>query len=439
MFNLKPASPAHPTGFDLKEKLLIALISLFVGALIGSSGQGVFAGVNDSQTNRIRGCVQEGASTTSLTLGGRSVPSNSILRLIDPDTVCLSGESQVDWMRYLNTVIVGPTRGLAGNSIQNGAALMAALAATTSGLIKVEPGIYDLNGQQLVMKLGVSIEGSGPNLTFIESNHGAAAAGSSAAVIVGNAVELRDLTVINSNSTQQVSIGVYYLQPTPGPLRLVNVNINVKNAPGSNFGLYRDGSSNNGGTLDPPHERLEISVSGGQNAVAVRLGGLGDVTLKDCNIKASSGSVTNTGILVEDAIETSGTFHTVDGCFIETDGDNGAKSTGISLNSYELNLRNSQIQAIISGAINQGIHNTSGTLNVTNTQLQTNGTSVFSEGLSSNTATTQIENSVLSAFNNQANSTLRIANSQIGGGTNTGGTVQCFNNYNTLMAAVSCP
>jgi hypothetical protein len=218
----------------LREKLLLVTVALAVGVILGNSGLGVQAGVKDSQTNRVKGCVMDGGSTASLSLGGRNLPSNSLLRVVDPQTGCLAGEQRIDWYRQYSTITVGPV----GTSTENGTALLTAYNSANIGqLIKLEPGTYDLGGQPLVMKQGVGIEGSGTGITSIQSNIGASTAISTAATIVGAFTELRDLRVVNNNSSQSVSIGVYY---SIAGFRMRNVVIQVSNAVNYNYGFYRD-------------------------------------------------------------------------------------------------------------------------------------------------------------------------------------------------------
>ncbi|MEM9557211.1 MAG: hypothetical protein AAGC60_23330 [Acidobacteriota bacterium] len=84
--------------------------------------------------------------------------------------------------------------------IGNGAALLSAVAAATPpALIKVEPGEYDLNGGQLVMKDEVDIEGSGRGITVITSS--VPASGSNATVVAPSHIraELRGLTARNES------------------------------------------------------------------------------------------------------------------------------------------------------------------------------------------------------------------------------------------------
>lgn len=100
--------------------------------------------------------------------------------------------------RLERTVIVSPL----GTSTQNGTALVTALANLTAAsscsepyLVKIEPGIYDLGTQLLIMLECVDIEGSGENVTLIRGE-GRAFANTGTVVGASNA-ELRFATIEN--------------------------------------------------------------------------------------------------------------------------------------------------------------------------------------------------------------------------------------------------
>src|SRR5690348_7050254 len=73
---------------------------------------------------------------------------------------------------YARTVVVSPV----GTEVQNGWALgntlagITAASASTPYLLKIEPGVYDLNGAYLPMKPWVDVEGSGMNTTIITTS-----------------------------------------------------------------------------------------------------------------------------------------------------------------------------------------------------------------------------------------------------------------------------
>ncbi len=75
----------------------------------------------------------------------------------------------------VRTIIVGPV----GTAVENGAALLAALAGITTAsaedpwLLKIEPGIYDLGTSSFAMTAYVDVEGSGELATVIRGSSGA--------------------------------------------------------------------------------------------------------------------------------------------------------------------------------------------------------------------------------------------------------------------------
>ena len=90
--------------------------------------------------------------------------------------------------------------------VDSGNNLTFALAIAAGGpapvLIKLSPGVYDLNGMGIVVPNGVDIEGSGRNITTILSNiPGVDAPGGTVVVPANTSTELRDLTVRNESPT----------------------------------------------------------------------------------------------------------------------------------------------------------------------------------------------------------------------------------------------
>jgi hypothetical protein len=71
---------------------------------------------------------------------------------------------------FLRTVIVTP---VPGDPVASGAALLQALAGVVDAasdnpyLLKLEPGVYDLGSDSLVMKPFVDVEGSGEGVTRV--------------------------------------------------------------------------------------------------------------------------------------------------------------------------------------------------------------------------------------------------------------------------------
>ena len=78
-------------------------------------------------------------------------------------------------------------------------------SASNAYLVKVEPGIYDLEASSLFMRPFVDIEGSGEGITTITS-----ALGSGSGTVVGaNNSELRYLTVKNTGEAGQQVVAIF--------------------------------------------------------------------------------------------------------------------------------------------------------------------------------------------------------------------------------------
>lgn len=112
----------------------------------------------------------------------------------------------------VRTVLVSP---VPGNPVASGASLLAALAGITSPsstnpwLLKIEPGIYDLQGSSLVMRSWVDVEGSGIGVTTIKGNLNPEP-GMDAGVVEGaDNAELRYLTIAATAVQGGYVIGMY--------------------------------------------------------------------------------------------------------------------------------------------------------------------------------------------------------------------------------------
>lgn len=91
----------------------------------------------------------------------------------------------------------------------NGAALLAAVAAAVPpALIKVEPGFYDLSGQQLVMRNLVDVEGSGRDVTFINSDTSAVPSDATVLAPPNVIAQLRGLTVQHRSGGNGIGVQV---------------------------------------------------------------------------------------------------------------------------------------------------------------------------------------------------------------------------------------
>ena len=102
------------------------------------------------------------------------------------------------------TVFVSPVD---GNPVASGARLLAAVAAITDAsatnpwLVRIEPGVYDLNGQSLAMKSYVDVEGSGTGVTTVRST-----VEMLGTVQGADFAELRALTVWNEAAARAIAL-----------------------------------------------------------------------------------------------------------------------------------------------------------------------------------------------------------------------------------------
>jgi hypothetical protein len=173
----------------LPGRLLRAgLAAGIVALLLGSTAS---AAIPNATTNVFSGCY-------------RSVGGMNPLYVLDTaqQATCPVGMTLTAWQAaYRRIVVVSPIPG--GTNQQNGTALLSALQGITNAgpthtnpyLLKIEPGMYDLNGATLSMQPYVDIEGSGEDVTTITSNT------TSETVSGAKNAELRWLTVQNTDAS----------------------------------------------------------------------------------------------------------------------------------------------------------------------------------------------------------------------------------------------
>jgi hypothetical protein len=105
--------------------------------------------------------------------------------------------------------------GSGGTPAANGAALLAAYAGVPASagpaepwVVKVDAGVFDLGGSQLVLRDFVDLEGSGRNATFIDSTIvGLQSNAGTLRVPTGVDAEIRNLTVRNGSAGDGLGIG----------------------------------------------------------------------------------------------------------------------------------------------------------------------------------------------------------------------------------------
>jgi hypothetical protein len=175
--------------------------------------------------------------------GGFRFPDNTV------QTTAATGNTSL-----VRTVIVSP----AANAVSSGTALKNALAGITTAsptnpwLLKIEPGIYDLNGSALTMKQYVDIEGSGELATIITTT------GFFSVLVGANNAEVRSLTVRNTGSTGQ-GAGISNNSASP---RIRQVTVAVSGSTTEGFGISNSSSS-------PAISNVTVTCSGGTGCTGI--------------------------------------------------------------------------------------------------------------------------------------------------------------------------
>ncbi|MEO1086388.1 MAG: hypothetical protein AAFY88_19300 [Acidobacteriota bacterium] len=176
-----------------------------------------------------------------------------------------------------------------GTPVTNGNDLLTAVAAAGPGtLIKLEPGTYDLQGQQINLPDFVNIEGSGRDITTIFSNLALAPTPTVVDVAAGINGEIRQLTIFAAAET---AVGV---TSQSDELLLTEVNIEIETNR-SGVGVRIDGAESR---LDEVFVRF---LGAGGNAIGFELTGGGGPVLTSCLYFASNVQRRSIGVLIDEA------------------------------------------------------------------------------------------------------------------------------------------
>lgn len=329
----------------------------------------------------------------------------------------------------VRTVLVSP---VPGNPVASGTALRSALAnipspsSTNPWLLKIEPGIYDVQINPLQMRSWVSIEGSGIEATTIRGNVGSdlshVPAVYAGTVQGADNAELRNLTVENIGSGEH-RVAMLNLATSPRVYRVRLVTQDNENK--SLWGMLNLGF---GGGGAPTLEEIEVRVTGGGWPVGIEYQGTEIYSeLHRSRIVVLGGTTQSAGIQM-----TFGRLHRIRDTVIET--YFGASASGIYVLAtnppQDLWLTNTSIISSSSGNSNYGIYcNAAITLNVATSQIsvgnqfqaigirqiQTNGPVI-------------VLNSHILAGNGvvSSNGIVNISNSVLIGGPVTAGLKGCF-------------
>lgn len=132
----------------------------------------------------------------------RSGPRPTMALVIGASLLGANAEARP--VNLVRTEFVSP---VAGNPVASGARLLRAVAdiaapsAADPWLVKIEPGVYDLDGRSLAMRPFVDVEGSGEGVTIVRST-----VNGTGTVRGADDAELRELTVLNTAPAQAVAL-----------------------------------------------------------------------------------------------------------------------------------------------------------------------------------------------------------------------------------------
>ena len=329
------------------------------------------------------------------------------------------------------TVLVSPKN----TPTQSGTALLNALAAITDAsetrpyLIVVEPGVYDVGTNRLVMKPYVDIRGSGENVTTITGSN---VDGANGGVVSGaDHAELSFLTVENTGTgVVSGAAAIYNFHASPritnvtaiveglSPVNfavlnehsscvMIDVTVTASNGTATNYGICNEFSS-------PVMTNVTATASGGSYAIAVLIGTDSSPTLTNVTAKASSATMETR------AVWNNGSSPTLIDSFAEATGDPGTGCIGVFNEQSDPVLINVTASGS-GGTVNYGMWN----------------------GAAGGSYTAKVHDSRLTgaqgSVRNDAEFTTYIAATQLAGGAAdaNGGVLKCTDSYDQGFVSLS--
>jgi hypothetical protein len=314
---------------------------------------------------------------------------------------------------YVRTVIVTP----GASAAASGTLLINALAAMTGTqanpmLLKLEPGVYDLGAASLPLKPYIDLEGSGQNVTTITST---STNGTLSYTAGTGPVELRFLTV-NNTGTGATGYAIN-LNDSNASLALTNATANASGAT-TTYAIFAQQATSL--TLT----NATASAAGtGTSIIGVNVGSAVKAFVANgltVTATSASGGSSATG-MVADAINSTLSNLNV---------TSNATSTSVFAIGVQFDVGSTQLSnsLITAGAAVGGGRADASDVN--------NGASVFISG-SRLSATATVGFGVLA----QTSGTAKVANTQLAASTQTGiasgGTLTCFGDYNSGLAALN--
>jgi len=188
------------------------------------------------------------------------------------------------------------------DGVANGQALLAAIGAVgvipgneTPWSIVLHPGLYDLEGGQLILPANVHLIGSGARRTRIEGNRVAPGVAAEGAIVVGAAgTLLADVAVANREAFGGVAVAVYSDESIRVYRCDIGQNLAVAGATADSYGLV--------GTFMTVEESSLLGFAGGAGVgVGVTVRGGGSIRR---SVLQTQGSNTGAAIIVDAAATT---------------------------------------------------------------------------------------------------------------------------------------
>jgi hypothetical protein len=290
--------------------------------------------------------------------------------------------------RFMRTVVVSPVPGDPGASGDQLLAAVNSISPSPSDpwLVKVEPGVFDLGTESLVLVPGLEIEGSGEDVTIIQGLAQALDANFDRGKGVVNGADqatLRDLTVrcvTDSGAGLGGCISIANVHAAPS---LSGITIESQGF-GNHWGIRNTYSS-------PLVEEVTIRLDGGTDNYGIVNAGDSFPTILRSTITASDGSNLNAGVfdregggptMIEDSEivalggqEAVGVYEytpspldmTIDDSFIQAAG--AASNTGILADLHRFEIQG----AVITGDVAIDIL---GQVSVTSSELMATGSTI---------------------------------------------------------------
>lgn len=378
---------------------------------------------------------------------------------------------------YANVVVVAQSGG-DFSSVQAALNVITDASASNPYLIYVAPGLYE---EQIFMRPYVDIEGAGEGITVIRftgSNTSPSTDGSSATVLGADNASLRFLSVQSDGTGQSNATAIYNDGASP---RLLHVTATASGATGSNAGVYNVTGSPTmihvtasavGGSpwgvynlnnSTPRMENVTATASGGDGTftIAVHNDG-GSPIMKGVTAIASDGANINVGVWNDDNAATTMENVTASASggdvtyavFNQSDATptmtnvraNASEGTNLNYavrNSFSSPAMNHVIATAEGGNQSYGVAHNGSLMNMNGVTATASGSSSSSYGLyiSSSGAVVTVTHSILqgdsSAIRVLNGATGRIGTSQLMGGANNAGTLNCVLSYDETFAELN--